>query len=125
MEKKDRFTIKFAIVALGLGVLSPSIDIGSAMLTKNTVNTHIASTYINITLFNEAEARPVHRQTRRVARRTSRRTSRRVSHRHNAYGGGRYYGSNYRRNTGAAVAAGVVTGVVVGSAIASSNNNRY
>ena len=124
MRKKDRFTIKFAIVALGLGVLSPSVDIGSAMLTKNTVNTHITSACINITLFNEATAAPVHRQTRRVARRTTRRTSAR----HNAYGGGRYYGSNNnnrRRNTGAAVAAGVVTGVVVGSAVASSNKNRY
>lgn len=123
MEKRDRFSIKFAIVALGLGVLSPSIDIGSAMLTKNTVNTHIASTSINIALFNEATAAPVHRQTRRVARRTTRRTSAR----HNAYGGGRYHGSDYnnRRNTGAAVAAGVVTGVVVGAAVASSNQNRY
>ena len=120
MRKKDRFTIKFAIVALGLGVLSPSVDIGSAMLTKNTVNTHITSACINITLFNEATAAPVHRQTRRVARRTSRRTSAR----HNAYGGGRYYGSNNNRNTGAAVAAGVVTGVVVGAAVASSNNNK-
>lgn len=122
MKKRDRFTIKFAIVALGLGILSPSVDTGSAMLTKNTVNTHIASTGINITLFNEAEAAPVHRQTRRVARRTTRRTNAR----HNAYGGGRYYGSNNnrRRNTGAAVAAGVVTGVVVGSAVANSNN-RY
>jgi len=121
MEKRDRFTIKFAIVALGLGVLSPSVDIGSTMLTKNAVNTHIASTSINITLFNEATAAPVHRQTRRVARRTSRRTSAR----HNAYGGGRYHGSNNnRRNTGAAVAAGVVVGAVVATSV-NNNRNRY
>ena len=124
MEKRDRFTIKFAIVALGLGVFSPSVDIGRAMLTKNTVNTHIASTVIKITLFNEAEARPVHRQARRTGRRSGRRAARRTTHRHNAYGGGRYYGYGYdnrrRDNTGAAVAAGVIIGATV-----ANSRNRY
>jgi len=121
MGKKDRFTIKFAIVALGLGVLSPSIDIDSAMSTKNRVNVHTASTSINITLFTVAEARPVHRQTRRVARRTSRRTTRRnVAYR----GGGRYYGGgSYHRNTGAAVVGGMVVGAAV--ATAANSSNRY
>ena len=119
MQKKVNLGLKFTIVALSIGLLSPSFDVDT---TANMEDSYINATLpkIEITLFNQAEARPVHRQARRVSRRTSRRTSRRVSRRHNvAYGGGRYYGGGYYRpHTGAAVAAGVVTGMAVGAAVA-------
>jgi hypothetical protein len=120
MKKKNQFAMKFAIVALTAGLFSPSFNID----TTNVDTTNMKAGYsltlpkMDITLFNQAEAAAVHRQSRRVARRTSRRTA----HRHSGdqyYGGGSYHKSN---NTGAAVAAGVVVGAVV--ATAANNSSR-
>ena len=110
--KKNLSLIKFGIVALALGFISPtvSIDMDKAGVDSSTVSTlaSFVPAGISISLLNKAEARPVHRQARRVSRRTSRRTSRRVNYRHNA---GRYYG--YYRGApilafGAAVAVGSI-----------------
>ena len=121
MKKIDRFGLKFAIVALGIGLFSPSVTFEATSPTPKGELSY-RPLVIDVTLFNGAEARPVHRQARRVSRRTSRRTSRRVSRRHNvAYGGGRYYGGGYyapRPHPGAAVAAGAVAGMAVGAAVA-------
>ena len=123
MQKKVNFGFKFALVVFGMGMLSPSFNLDTATDMKSSYSS-ISIPKIDITLFNQAEAAPVHRQARRVSRRTSRRTSRRVSYRHNvAYGGGRYYGGghyhhHHHHHTGAAVAAGVVTGMAVGAAVA-------
>ena len=119
MQKKINVGLKFTIVALCIGLFAPSFNVDTTKSIKDSYS-GVTIPKIEITIFNQAEARPVHRQARRVSRRTSRRTSRRVSRRRNvAYGGGRYYGGGYHHHhTGAAVAAGVVTGMAVGAAVA-------
>ena len=112
MKKKNQFAMKFAIVALTAGLFSPSFNVDTTKVDTSNMKTGYSLTLpkIEITLFNQAEAAPVHRQTRRVSRRTSRRTA----HRHS---GGQYYGGGtYHNNTGAAVAAGVVVGATVATA---------
>ena len=119
MKKKYNFGLKFTIIAVGIGIFSPSFDIDTIKSMDSSYSLTLSK--IEIVLFNQAEAAPIHRQARRVSRRTSRRTSRRVSRRHNVvYGGGRYYGGGYypHPHPGAAVAAGVVTGMAVGAAVA-------
>jgi hypothetical protein len=90
MKKPYTILTKLAVVILMLGLFSPSVTIEKVQATHvNSTPISLAAQYITISLFQTAEARPVHRQARRVSRRTSRRTTRRVNHRHNA---GRYYG---------------------------------
>ena len=115
MKKKNQFAMKFAIVALTAGLFSPSFNVDT---TNMKADNSLTLPKIEITLFNQAEAAAVHRQSRRVSRRTSRRTA----HRHS---GGQYYGGgsyHKKSNTGAAVAAGVGVGAVV--ATAASNSSR-
>jgi len=112
MKKKNIFAMKFAIVAIAIGVMSPSVNVESVTVAGNS--------YVpDVSLLNTAEAAPVHRQARRVSRRTSRRTTRRnVAYRG---GGGRYYGGgSYHSNTGAAVVGGMVVGAAVATAANSS-----
>jgi|GEM_PF-3382939 len=121
MQKRVNLGLKFTIVALSIGLFSPSFHVDTAKSMEDDYSTTLPE--IEIVLFNQAEAAPIHRQARRVSRRTSRRTSRRVSRRHNVvYGGSRYYGGGYyphpHPHPGAAVAAGVVTGMAVGAAVA-------
>ncbi|SFV61432.1 hypothetical protein MNB_SV-6-975 [hydrothermal vent metagenome] len=119
MQKRANLGLKFTIVALGVGLFSPSLHLDTTKSIERSYSS-ISIPKIEINIFNQAEAAPVHRQARRV----SRRTSRRVSRRHNVvYGGSRYYGGGYHHHhhhhhTGAAVAAGVVTGMAVGAAVA-------
>lgn len=114
MKKKNIFAMRFAIVAIAIGVISPSGDVKSVTVAENS--------YIpTISLLNRAQAAPVHRQARRVSRRTSRRTTRRNVAYH---GGGRYYGGgSYHRNTGAAVVGGMVVGATV--ATVANSSRRY
>lgn len=116
MTKKNQFSVKFVIVALAVGLFSPSVSVKSVEGVKHTA---LGGYDVQVSVFNTAEAK---RKAKRKARRKGNRKgnrNRNVRRNKNVNvnvnrGGGRYYGGgNYRRNTGAAVAAGMVVGAAV------------
>ena len=128
MKNKNFIFAKFAIVAVAIGFLSPSISIQES----RQYNSHnILDAQINISFMNKAEARRGrggganrnrsanrNRNSNRnrntnVNRNVNKNVNVNVNHRN----GGRYYGGGSYR--GGAIAAGVVTGLVIGSIVAS------
>ena len=60
MKKKNQFAVKFAIVALAVGLFSPSVSV-------KTVSTFAGEGYsVNLSVFNTAEARRVNRNVNRL-----------------------------------------------------------
>jgi len=125
MKKSYTGLTKFAVLTLMLGIFSPSVTTDHVQVKQSpTAFTNIFEYSFTFTLLKSAEARPIHRQTRRVSRRTSRRTSRRVNYRHNA---GRYYGGGHHHvhhhhghhHHGAPILA-FAGGLAIGSIIAAS-----
>lgn len=124
--KRQHRTFKFLFTAALIGIFSPSISTVDKTSLSILPDSDYYSTALEMRWFNEAEAAPVHRQTRRVARRTSRRTSRRVNYRHNAghyYGGGHYYGHHHHHHHGHYHGHPILTftaGLAIGSIVAAS-----
>ena len=115
--KKNRTIVKFVFIAALMGFVSPSVNIESE---NSSVSLSTAAPIsLGISLFHQAEARPVRRQSRRVARRTSRRTAHRVNHRHNA---ARYYGGGHRHYGyyGGRAVVGFAAGLAVGSIVSAA-----
>jgi len=121
MKKKNLFGMRFAVVILAAGFLSPSISVKS-------VHTPSGEGFdVSISMLNTAEARKRPNQGNRN-KGNNRNVNRNKSHNRNVnrnvnvnHSGGRYYGggSYHNNNEGAAL----VTGLVIGAAVASSNNN--
>lgn len=120
---KNTYVARFAIVALTIGMLSPSINL------QKINNSKIDAYQLNVSLLNVAEARQRNKNTNKNRNSNSNRNSNRNVNRNsnknvnvnvNHNSGGRYYGgSSYNRN-----GAALVTGMIVGSAIASSNSSN-
>lgn len=120
MTKKNQFSVKFVIVALAVGLFSPSVSVKSVEGVKHTA---LGGYDVQVSVFNTAEAKRKKNRSRNKSRNRNRNVNKNRNVNVNVNrGGGRYYGGgSYRRNTGAAV----VTGMVVGAAIATSANRSY
>ena len=121
MKKKNKFAAKFAIVALAVGLFSPSVSV------KSVTSLAVEGYDVSISIFNTAEARQKNRnknvnrnknRNKNVNRNSNVNVNRNVNVNHR---GGRYYGGgSYNNNNGAALVAGMVVGAAVATA-ANSN----
>jgi hypothetical protein len=115
MSKHNKVLVRFSIIAILLGFMSPSVDIQPQKVAfTGPLN---MSANISISLLHESEATPLRRTTRRTARRTSRRTV----HRHSGFyrGGGYYHRGVY--HPVATWSLVTLSALAVGSIISSSS----
>ena len=113
MKNKNIFLTKFAIVAIAIGLFSPSININTEAKTGNGYAA--IPMQLNVTLFNTAEARrarPARHNGNRHRHNGNR--HRHVNH-NNRYYGGRHYGY-YRGRPLAAFTTALVVGTMVAAA---------
>ncbi len=130
MQKKQ-FLVKFAVVAMFVGLLSPSIDITTEQvknLSYNNSTNEATPIGFSFSLLNRAEARRGggggarrggggnRNRSANRNRNTNRNVNRNVNVNHNVRGG-RYYGGGYYR--GAPLLAGAVAGLAIGTIVAS------
>jgi len=125
MKNKNSFLIKFAVVALAIGVFSPSVSVKPEV--KESHGYAALPMQVEVTLFHTAEARRggarrgggrSRNVNRNVNRNSNRNVNRNVNvnvHHNNRYYGGRHYGYYH----GSPLLA-FSTGLIVGSVIAAS-----
>ena len=111
MTQKKRFTLKFAAVALALGLLAPSVDIENKGTAQNTDYS------VSVSLLNQAEARPKLKH-RKAKHRRNAKINRYKRHNSSRHHGGRY---NDRRNDNTALK--VIGGMAVGAAVVKALDN--
>jgi len=111
MKTNNKSVVKFTIVAMMMGFLSPSVEFQPSQLEHTKSFSTLTS--FTISLMNEAEARP--------ARRVARRTTRRTVNRHSAFyrGGGYYHGGVYHPVARWSLVA--LGALAIGSVISSSS----
>ncbi|SFZ99063.1 hypothetical protein MNB_SV-5-977 [hydrothermal vent metagenome] len=100
MTQKKRFTLKFAAIALALGLFAPTINVENKGTAENTDYS------VSVSLLNQAEARP------KMKHRKARYNRNAKVNRHKKHNNRRY---NDRRNDNTALK--VLGGMAVGAAV--------
>lgn len=123
MKNKNKFLIRFTVVAAMTGLFSPSVSIKPTIQSVNGCNA-ITIQHLNVSIFNAAEARSRPANRSRANRNVNRNVNRNrnvkrnvnVNVNHRYYGG---YGHHYGYYGGRAIVA-FTTGLVIGSIVAAS-----